>query len=87
VSVLVVGLFVVSFIAGAVFGKGVGEDRTSAAWYNATRNALHDMRELDVAAQHDKLSSLIHKLDQRLVLEAPTGADQAIVEVTKEFGQ
>ena len=85
VAVLVLGMFAVCFMAGAVFGRNMGEDHTSTAWYNATRNALHTMRELDVPAQHEQLSAYIHKLDQRLLLEAPLGADQAVAEVTKEF--
>jgi hypothetical protein len=85
VAVLVLGIFVICFIAGAVVGKGMGEERTSSAWYNATRNALHVMREMDVAGQKEPLSNYIHKLDQRLVVESPKDADLAIVEVTKEF--
>jgi hypothetical protein len=87
VALLVVGMFVICFVAGAVVGKGMGEDRASAAWYNATRNALHTMREMDVAAQKEPLSNYIHKLDQRLVVESPKDADLAIVEVTKEFAK
>ncbi len=87
VALLVVGMFVICFIAGAVVGKGMGEDRASVAWYNATRNALHVMREMDVAAQKEPLSNYIHKLDQRLVVESPKDADLAIAEVTKEFAQ
>lgn len=85
VAVLVLGMFVVCFLAGAVYGKGTGEDKTGSAWYNATRNSLHVMRELDVANKHEQLSAFIHKLDQRLVTESPREADEAVAEVTKEF--
>ncbi len=84
-GVLVVGLFVVCFLAGAVYGKMSGEDKRSADWYNATRNSLHVMRELDVAKKSEELSNFIHKLDQRLVTESPRDADVTVVEVTKEF--
>jgi hypothetical protein len=86
-AVLVVGMLIVCFLAGAVYGKMSGEDKRSASWYNATRNSLHVMRELDVANKHEELSSFIHKLDQRLVTELPRDADEAVVEVTKEFNK
>jgi hypothetical protein len=87
VVVLMMGLLVIAFLTGALFGKTTGETKTNGAWYNSTRGALQVMRDLDAAGKKEALSSMIQKMDTRLKLAAPEEGAAIVSDAAKGFAQ